>query len=66
MKQLTLAGHPLHPQIISIPLGLFPFSAAMDVMYLATGKQSYADAAYYSLVGAYAGGLAAAAPGLPD
>lgn len=66
MKQLTLLGHPVHPQIISAPLGLMPFTAVMDVMHLATGKQRYADAAYYSLVGGYAGGLAAAATGLPD
>ena len=66
MKQLTLAGHPIHPQVIPFPLGLLPFSAVMDCMYLATGKRRYADAAYYSLVGGVLGAAAAAATGIPD
>lgn len=66
MKQLTLAGHPVHPQLIPLPLGLFPFAAAMDAMHLATGKQSYADAAYYSLVGGVAASLLVAVTGAAD
>ncbi len=66
MKQLTLAGHPLHPQVIASPVALFPFSAVMDLMHLSTGKQSYADAAYYSLLGAYAGGIVSAITGAAD
>jgi uncharacterized membrane protein len=66
MKQLTLADHPVHPQVIAAPLGLLPFSAVMDVMYLATGQKRFGHAAYYSLVGGYAGGWAAAATGVAD
>lgn len=66
MKQLTFAGHPVHPMVIAAPLGLLPFSAVMDVMHLATGKKSYADAAYYGLVGGYVGAAAAAATGIAD
>lgn len=66
MKQLTLAGHPLHPQVVAAPAALFPFSAVMDLMYLSTGNKSYADAAYYSLVGAMAGGVVSAITGVAD
>lgn len=66
MPQMTFAGHPLHPQLISAPLGLLPFSLAMDVMHMATGEKSYVDAAYYSMMGGYVGGLAAAAAGAMD
>jgi len=66
MKQLTLAGHPVHPQVIGFPVGLIPFSSVMDVMYLASGKESHADAAYYSLVGGYVGGLVSAVTGAAD
>ncbi len=66
MAQTTLAGHPLHPQLISFPLGLLPTSLALDLMHLATGDRSYADAAYYTMVGGYAGGLAAGAAGAAD
>jgi uncharacterized membrane protein len=66
MPTTTLAGHPLHPQLISAPLGLLPFSFILDVMHLATGDKSYADAAYYTLIGGYLGGLAAGAAGAAD
>lgn len=66
MRQVTLAGHPLHPQTVAGPIALFPFSAAMDLMYLATGRQCYADAAYYSLVGGYATSMAAGVSGALD
>lgn len=66
MKQVTFAGHPLHPQILSFPLGLLPFSTVMDLMYLATGKPKYAHAAKLSLIGGYVGGLAAAVSGVAD
>ena len=66
MPNTTLAGHPLHPQLVEFPLGLLPFSFALDVLHAATGKQSFADAAYYTMVGGYVGGMAAGAAGAMD
>ena len=66
MAQTTFAGHPLHPQLISAPLGLLPFSLILDVMHLSTGRQSYADAAYYCMAGGVVGALGAAAAGTAD
>jgi uncharacterized membrane protein len=66
MPLTTFAGHPLHPQLVEFPLGLLPFSFAMDLMHLTTGDQSYADAAYYSMAGGMLGGLAAGATGFAD
>lgn len=66
MPRLTLAGHPLHPQLIGLPLGLLPFSMAMDVMYLITGRRSYSDAAFYSMAGGSLGAVAAGAAGAAD
>ena len=66
MPQSTFAGHPLHPMLIVAPAALLPFGLVMDAMYHATGKQSYADAAYYSLVGGLIGGLAAGTAGAMD
>jgi uncharacterized membrane protein len=59
----TFLGHPLHPQLILFPAGLLPYSFVMDVMHHATGKQSYADAAYHTMWGGVIGGLAAGAAG---
>lgn len=66
MAQTTFAGHPLHPQLITMPAGLLPFSLVMDLLHLKTGRQSYADAAYYTMVGGLVGGLAAGAAGAAD
>ena len=62
----TFLGHPLHPQLILMPAGLLPYSFVMDVMHHATGKQSYADAAYHTMWGGFVGGLAAGAAGAVD
>lgn len=66
MPKTTFAGHPLHPQLVELPLGMLPFSLVMDLMHYATGKESYADAAYYSMVGGYLTSLAAGAAGAGD
>ncbi len=66
MPQVTLMGHPLHPQMIVMPAGLLPFSLLLDAMHAATRDQSYADAAYYTMMGGFIGGLAAGAAGAAD
>ena len=66
MPTTTFAGHPLHPQLVEVPLGLLPFSFVMDLMFKNTGKHAYADAAYYAMVGGVGGALAAATAGAFD
>lgn len=66
MPQVTLGGHPLHPQLIVMPAGLLPFSLLLDLLYAATRKQSFADASYYTMMGGLVGGLAAGAAGAAD
>jgi uncharacterized membrane protein len=66
MPQATFAGHPLHPQLIVMPAGLLPFSFLLDLMHAGTGDHSYADAAYYTMMGGWLGGLAAGAAGAAD
>lgn len=66
MPKLTLTGHPLHPQIVSGPLGLLPTALAFDALYFATKDKRYADASYLSLLAAEAYGVAAAVAGFAD
>jgi uncharacterized membrane protein len=33
-----LLGHPIHPMLIVLPLGLFIMAVVADVVYLATGR----------------------------
>ena len=66
MPQSTVAGHPLHPMLIVAPAALIPFGFILDAMHHATGKETYSNAAYYSMVGGVIGGLAAATAGVID
>lgn len=66
MPKSTIAGHPLHPMLIVAPAALIPFGFILDAIHRSTGKESYSDAAYYSLVGGLLGGLAAGAAGAMD
>ncbi len=66
MPRTTLAGHPLHPQLVEFPLGLLPFSCLMDILHGVTGDESYAKTAYHTMVGGVVGGLAAGAAGAAD
>lgn len=66
MPQVTLMGHPLHPQLIVMPAALLPFSLVLDALHAATRDQSYADAAYYTMVGGFVGGIAAGLAGAAD
>jgi uncharacterized membrane protein len=52
--------------LIVVPAALIPFTSVLDVMRQATGKQSYGDAAYYSQVGGFLGGIAAGITGAMD
>ena len=66
MPKSTLAGHPLHPQLIGAPTALLPFSLVMDVAHDMTGNETYAEVAYHSMLGGVVGGVAAAAAGAAD
>jgi len=66
MPRITVAGHPLHPQLVGFPIGLIPFSFAMDLAYAITGNKDYARAAHFSLIGGAAGAVAAATAGVMD
>jgi uncharacterized membrane protein len=66
MPKSTFAGHPLHPQLITVPVALFPFSLLMDVLHLATRERRYREAADLAMEGAIAGAVAAGAAGAMD
>ena len=68
MPQMTLTGHPLHPQLIVMPAGLFRsvFCLGRCVSHIKTRDQSFADAAYSTMMGGFVGGIAAGAAGAAD
>lgn len=65
-SRAKLFGHPIHPMLIVIPLGLFIFSVICDILYFSTGGEAFSRAAFYNIAGGIIGGLLAALFGLID
>lgn len=62
----SIAKHPLHPMLIPLPIGLWVFSLACDIIMLATGEQIWQTMAIYTMAGGVIGALVAALPGFID
>src|SRR3954454_13702171 len=64
--RVKLAGHPIHPMLIVLPLGLLATAVVFDIVSLATGDAAFADVAFWNITVGIIGGLAAALFGLID
>jgi uncharacterized membrane protein len=63
----NIAGHPIHPMLVTIPIGLWVFSLVADLVALRSASpDTWATLALYTLIGGIVGALAAALPGLVD
>jgi len=63
----NIAGHPIHPMLVPIPIGLWIFSLFCDLMYFGgSTNPAWPTVALYTLAGGIAGALLAAVPGLID
>ena len=64
--RVTIAGHPVHPMLVTIPIGLWIFTLTSDVVFAVTGDTRWEATAFFTLAGGIAGALLAAVPGLFD
>jgi uncharacterized membrane protein len=64
--RVTVAGHPIHPMLVTLPIGLWVFSLVCDFVSLGSTDRSWATTAYLTLGGGVVGALMAAVPGLLD
>ena len=63
----SFKGHPLHPIIVPLPIGLWIFSIVSDLIFkFGYGGPVWNDVAFYTLAGGIVGALIAALPGLID
>lgn len=63
----SIARHPIHPMLVTIPIGLWLFSFVCDLIRLLGGASpNWEIVALYSMIGGVAGALLAAIPGLID
>jgi uncharacterized membrane protein len=63
----SFKGHPLHPILVALPIGLWIFSLISDLIFkFGYGGPVWNDVAFYTIAGGIVGALTAALPGLID
>ena len=63
----NIAGHPIHPMLVTLPIGLWVFSFVCDLAYVfGGGAPAWATVALYTMAGGIVGALLAAVPGFID
>jgi len=65
-SRAKLLGHPIHPMVVVLPLGLFIAAVVFDVTYLWRGEATFATVAYWNIAAGVVTGLLAALFGLID
>lgn len=65
-SRAKLLGHPVHPMLIVLPLGLFIGGVVFDLLYGWTQSRTFALVGYVNIAAGIVGGLAAAVFGLID
>jgi uncharacterized membrane protein len=65
-SRAKLLGHPIHPMLIVLPLGLFIGAVVFDALYLWQGNPTFGAVGYWNIAGGIIGGLLAAVSGLVD
>lgn len=64
--RVTIAGHPVHAMLVTIPIGLWIFTLTSDVVFAVSGDSRWEATAFFTLAGGIVGALLAAVPGLLD
>jgi len=59
-------GHPVHPMLVALPIGLWLISLLFDFVYLWTRDIFWYRVSFWNLVAGTAGACLAAIPGLID
>jgi len=64
--KVSVFGHPIHPMLVSLPIGLFAWTFVADIVFLARDEQMWYDIAFWSGIAGVISALVAALPGLGD
>jgi uncharacterized membrane protein len=65
-SKAKLFGHPIHPQLIVLPLGLLSAAVVFDIVFLITGDDAFSTVAFWNIAAGVVGGLLAAVFGAWD
>ena len=65
-RGVRFGGHPLHPALVSLPIGLLTFSLVADLVRWLGGGSVWRDLAFYTLGAGILSAVIAAVPGFID
>lgn len=66
-SKVAIAGHPLHPMLVPVPIGLLVGAVVADIAYLVTDRDHmWYDIAFWALIGGVASALLAALAGFGE
>jgi uncharacterized membrane protein len=66
-SKFAIAGHPIHPALVAVPIGLFVWALVADVIYVFSDENTmWYDIAFWSGIAAIVTALVAALPGFGD
>lgn len=65
-SRAKLLGHPIHPMLVVLPLGLFIAAVVFDAVYVWRGTTALATVSYWNIAAGIVGGLLAAVFGFID
>jgi uncharacterized membrane protein len=65
-SKAKLLGHPIHPMLIVLPLGLLSAAVVFDVLYLTIDEDAFSIVAFWNILAGVVGGLGAAVFGAWD
>jgi len=66
VSTVAIAGHPLHPLLVTFPIGLLSAVFATDVGFLLTGDEFWARASIWLIGAGFISGIVAAVTGMSD
>src|SRR5687768_812799 len=63
----SIAGHPIHPMLVTLPIGLWVFSLVCDAFFvLGAGATHWATVSFWTMLGGILFAVVAAIPGTID
>lgn len=66
-SKIAISGHPIHPMLVVLPIGLFVWAFVSMLVYVIGGQdRMWYDIAYWTGLAGIVSALAAALPGLVD